>query len=205
MCADRRRSPARRTVARRRVGRRCPAPGPPAPVVQGGGLGRGARRHRHGPAPGALGLPVGGRQDPDGPWPSRTLSGAGPARMLLGMDVTERESLLARYEEGPAVVEAAVAAVTAAGTDAFDRRPAPGEWTAREVVHHLADSEMTSAIRLRRLLAEDDPVIVGYDEAEFARRLHYDRPLDASLDLLRAARRTTADILRRLDEADWSR
>ena len=118
------------------------------------------------------------------------------------MDRTERESLLARYEEGPSVVDAAVAAV---GPDRLDQRPAPEEWTAREVVHHLADSEMTSAIRLRRLLAEDDPVIDGYDEAEFARRLHYDRPIEASLEALRAARRTTADILRRLDDDGWGR
>ena len=118
------------------------------------------------------------------------------------MDVTERESLLARYEEGPALVEAAVVAV---GPDGLDRRPAPGEWSGREVVHHLADSEMTSAIRLRRLLAEDDPVITGYDEEELARRLHYDRPVDASLALLRAVRGATAEILHRLDEADWTR
>ena len=73
----------------------------------------------------------------------------------------------------------------------LDRRPAPGKWTSREIVHHLADSEMTSAIRLRRLLAEDRPVIVGYDQEEFARRLHYDRPIGASLDALKAARATT--------------
>jgi hypothetical protein len=83
--------------------------------------------------------------------------------------------------------------------------PAPGKWSARQIVHHLADSEMTSAIRLRRLLAEDNPLISGYDEEEFARRLHYDRPLEASLLALRAARDTSAQILDRLSEAEWSR
>src|SRR5207253_570865 len=82
---------------------------------------------------------------------------------------------------------------------------APGEWSPREVVHHLADSEMTSAIRCRLLLCEDHPFIRAYDESEFARRLHYDRPLDTSLDALRAARRSTAEILHRLDDADWAR
>ena len=73
-------------------------------------------------------------------------------------------------------------------------------------MHHLADSEMTSAIRLRRLIAEEQPVIVGYDEAEWARRLHYDdRPIGPSLDALAAARSTTADILDRLTDAEWGR
>jgi hypothetical protein len=73
------------------------------------------------------------------------------------------------------------------------------------VVHHLADSEMTSAIRLRRLLAEDRPVINGYDEEQFARVLHYDRPIEASIAVLKAARESTAEIIERLSEAEWAR
>src|SRR5204863_9473201 len=79
-------------------------------------------------------------------------------------------------------------------------------WSAREVVHHLADSEMTAAIRVRKLLAEDSPVIHGYDEEEFARRLHYgDRPIGPSLAALRAARDSTAPILDLLGEEGWAR
>ena len=73
------------------------------------------------------------------------------------------------------------------------------------MVHHLADSEMTSAIRLRLLVATDNPQIVGYDQDEFARTLHYDRPIAASLDAFKAARRATAEILDRMTEADWAR
>ena len=72
-------------------------------------------------------------------------------------------------------------------------------------MHHLADSEMTSAVRLRLLIATDNPTITGYDEAEFARRLYYDRPLDASLAAFKAARLTSAEILDRLSEAQWER
>ena len=64
---------------------------------------------------------------------------------------------------------------------------------------------MTSAIRLRRLLAEDRPVLGAYDEEEFARRLHYDRPLDASLEVLRAVRAATAELVERLGDAEWAR
>jgi hypothetical protein len=48
-------------------------------------------------------------------------------------------------------------------------------------------------------------VILGYDEAEFARRLHYDRPITASLEAFKAARRSTAEILHRMTDAEWAR
>jgi DinB superfamily len=117
--------------------------------------------------------------------------------------MSTRDELVARYREGPAVVEQAVAGLN---EEELDRRPAEGEWSPREVVNHLADSEMTSAIRLRKLLAEDSPTLQCYDEEEFARRLHYDvRPIGPSLAALRAARETSASILEHLSEADWER
>jgi hypothetical protein len=64
---------------------------------------------------------------------------------------------------------------------------------------------MTSAIRLRRLLAEENPTIVGYDQEEFARRLRYDRPLEGSLLAFKGARESTVPLLRTLTDEDWSR
>jgi hypothetical protein len=119
------------------------------------------------------------------------------------MDEVRRAGLVAQYEAGPAVLRAAVDGLT---EEELDRRPADGGWTPREVVHHCADSEMTSAIRLRRLIAEEDPLIVGYDGDAFARRLHYaDRPIEPALAAVEAARSTTAQILRGLSGPDWSR
>ena len=119
------------------------------------------------------------------------------------MSSVNRAALIERYQQGYQAVLDAVRGLSEAELDA---RPAPGEWTPREVVHHLADSEMTSAIRLRRLLVEDAPLIQGYDEAAFARRLGYaERPIQAALDALAAARRTTAEILARMTDADWQR
>jgi hypothetical protein len=118
------------------------------------------------------------------------------------MDKGTREQLVEQYRAGYDTVVRALDGVT---DEELDRRPAPGKWTAREIVHHLADSEMTSAIRLRRLIAEDNPVIVGYDQEEFARRLRYDRPIAASLAAFKAARETTCEILDRLNEDEWQR
>jgi len=90
--------------------------------------------------------------------------------------------------------------------DEMSARPLPGKWTAREIVHHLADSEMTSAIRLRKLLAEESPLIQGYDQDAFAERLGYNgRPVGPALEALRAARATTAQLLDSMTEDDWRR
>jgi hypothetical protein len=118
------------------------------------------------------------------------------------MDAETRKTLIDQYKDGYRFV---VEALLGASDAELDARPAPGKWTAREVVHHLADSEMTAAVRARLLVAVDRPQIAGFDQDEFARRLHYDRPIEASLEVFKAARRSTAELLERLKEEDWIR
>jgi DinB superfamily len=118
------------------------------------------------------------------------------------MDRSTRQAMVEQYKKGYQEVADALAGATEAELDAH---PAPGKWSAREIVHHLADSEMTSAIRLRNLIATDNVAIVGYDQEVFAKRLHYDRPIAASLAAFKAARETTGELLDRLSEADWKR
>jgi hypothetical protein len=114
----------------------------------------------------------------------------------------DRRALLDRFRTGYGAVEQALDGITDAE---LDRRPASGEWTAREIVHHLADSEATAYVRLRRLIAEDRPAIQGYDEPEYARRLHYDRPIAASLAVLAAVRGASLELLESLAPAEWER
>lgn len=118
------------------------------------------------------------------------------------MDQAEREALIARYESGYNAIMDALEGISEAG---LDDREAPDEWSPREVVHHLADSEMASALRLRMLIAQDHPQIVGYDQEEYARVLYYDRPIEASLAAFKAARESTAQILHRMTDAQWQR
>jgi hypothetical protein len=118
------------------------------------------------------------------------------------MDTHARQKLIDQYKDGYRAVSDTLVGATEKDLDA---RPAPGRWSAREIVHHLADSEMTSAVRLRLLVASDRPQIAGYDQEEFARRLYYDRPIEASLDAFKSARRTTGEILDRMTEAEWAR
>src|SRR6476660_1470072 len=119
------------------------------------------------------------------------------------MDKQMRQKLIDQYKDGYRVV---AEALVGAPDEELDTAPAPGKWTAREIVHHLADSEMTSAIRLRLLIATPNPQIVGYDQDEFSKKLYYkDRPIEASLDAFNAARRSSAELLDRLSEAEWLR
>ena len=118
------------------------------------------------------------------------------------MSETDRQAMLARFRRGADEVDAALAGIT---EDELDRRAGDDEWSPREVVHHLADSEATAYIRLRRLIAEDQPQILGYDEPEYARRLHYDRPIGSSVAVLRAVRQASLELLESLTDAEWAR
>ena len=119
------------------------------------------------------------------------------------MIAQERQELVARYAAGFAEVQAALADFPA---DRLTARPLAGQWTAAEVVHHLADSEMNSAIRLRKLLCEDSPQLQGYDQDHYAVRLRYnERDLGPALRAFEAARATSLQILGALQESDWRR
>lgn len=118
------------------------------------------------------------------------------------MDESKRKALIGQYRDGYSAVAEALLKIT---EDELNTPPAPGKWCVREIVHHLGDSEMIAAVRLRFLLAQDRPAIQAYDQDEFARRLQYDRPYQTSLELFRYARESTAEILERMSPADWRR
>ena len=114
----------------------------------------------------------------------------------------ERQELLERYRDGYRAVESALEGIT---DDELDRPGPDAGWSARQVAHHLADSEARAFVRLRRLIAEDEPVILGYDEPEYARRLHYDRPIGSSLGVLRTVREASLELLEALTPDEWER
>ncbi len=106
-----------------------------------------------------------------------------------------------------AATERFIAVASALSEADLDRQPPePDGWTPRMVIHHVADSETNSYVRLRRLLAEPTgTVIQGYDEAQWARVLHYDRPVELSLAVFRAVRDSSAELLERLAPGDLAR
>jgi DinB superfamily len=82
-------------------------------------------------------------------------------------------------------------------------------WSARQVIHHMADSEAQSYARLRRLVAEPEgSVIQGYDEAAWAQcaQLGYiDAPVENSIAVFAAVRASSLDVLKRLTESDLAK
>lgn len=119
------------------------------------------------------------------------------------MNPAERERLIREYAEGPARLSQALAKVP---EEARKWRPAPGEWSVHEVVCHCADSETNAATRIRFVVAESDPLVLGYDENAWARQFDYhSHPLDAASTVVEAVRANTAALIRRLPEEAWAR
>ena len=116
---------------------------------------------------------------------------------------TQRESFLKRYEEGPALLREAWSEVP---PEARQWRPREGAWSAHEVIVHCADSETYGATRIRLLLAEPEPLIVGCDENEWAKRFDYHaHPVELAFATIEAVRANTIALLRRLPDAAWDK
>lgn len=114
-----------------------------------------------------------------------------------------REETLKTLAAGPVILRGLLRGV---GDDALRRRPAPGEWAIIEVVAHLADSDERSLARVRRMLAEQDPELPGYDEAELARSGRYvERDLATELDRFERVRGEHVALLESLDDDAWRR
>ena len=119
------------------------------------------------------------------------------------LTAVERQDRIERYARGPALLKAAFDQVP---EQARKWRPAPAKWSAHEVVCHCADSEANAALRIRYLLAEKEPVILGYDQAAWARELDYhSHPPELALATVQAVRAHTLALLRRLPESAWAR
>ncbi len=115
----------------------------------------------------------------------------------------ERDELIHRYSTGAAKLKAAFEKIP---EKARQWRPGPDKWSAHEVVCHAADSETTAAMRIRYLLSEKDPVIQGYDQAQWARDFEYHRfPVAPAFAAVEAVRANTTPMLRLLSERDWAK
>jgi hypothetical protein len=115
----------------------------------------------------------------------------------------ERATMIERYTHGPTLLKRALMRVPA---EAVQWKPAPGKWSAHEIIVHCSDSETNAYVRLRFLLAEQDPVILGYDQDRWAVRFDYhSHPLEQALATVEAVRANTVPLLTRLDERDWQK
>jgi hypothetical protein len=118
------------------------------------------------------------------------------------MNPTERASLIEQYANG---YDALRTAWDDLPSDVRKWKPSESDWSAHEIVVHCADSESYAAIRIRLLVAEPDPVIIGYDQEAWVKTFGYpDQSTDLALDVVRAVRAYTTPVLRALPERAWA-
>ncbi len=107
------------------------------------------------------------------------------------------------YLAGAQTLRRAVAGMTREQSQA---RPVAGKWSTLEVVCHLADFEPILADRMKRVIAEERPTLVGADENRFAAALAYhNRDLEEELAIIERTRGQLARILRTLPESALQR
>jgi uncharacterized damage-inducible protein DinB len=112
-------------------------------------------------------------------------------------------SLLDQYEKGGEKLRQAIAGMSDQDLRA---KPIPGKWSTHEVVIHLADAEAAFADRIRRVLAHDNPPLLGWDENKFFARLNYEaQSAGDAVQLIDLTRRQLSRILRTLPDADFDR
>jgi uncharacterized damage-inducible protein DinB len=112
-------------------------------------------------------------------------------------------NLLDLYEDGGRKLLKAIDGLTEADLTSF---PVPGTWSIKQVVAHLADCDLVFSDRMKRVIAEDNPTLQGFDESKWAAGLHYQlqsaTELAALFDL---NRRVMTNLLRLLPPATFAR
>ena len=112
-------------------------------------------------------------------------------------------AIIDRYAAGAALPAQSIRNLTIEELNAF---PIPGTWSIQQIVMHLMDSDLIASDRMKRVIAENNPTLIGYNETDFAKNLFYDQ-LDAAMacEIFRLNRLLTANILRRLPDSAFAR
>jgi hypothetical protein len=115
-------------------------------------------------------------------------------------EITE---LLERFRRGP---ELLAVVLTGVFGEEEDFQPSTGSWSVRQIIAHVADSEVVGAQRFRQVIAEENPTLVAYDQEAWTRNLDYARRKPKhSLESFRRMRAENYDLLQELPEAAFDR
>src|SRR5947208_6530895 len=111
--------------------------------------------------------------------------------------------LIEEYLAGPPALGKAV---TGMSREQLLARPVPGKWSTLEVVCHLADFDPILADRMKRIIAEDRPALLGADEKRFAAALAYqERDAEEELAIIDKTRSQMGRILRSISDDAFQR
>ena len=110
---------------------------------------------------------------------------------------------LERFRRGP---ELLAMVLTGVYGDETDFALAPGKWSIRQLIAHLADSELVGAQRFRQVIAEDNPPLGAFDQDAWAKNLDYARKQPKqSLESFRRVRAENYELLKSLPESAFER
>jgi hypothetical protein len=110
---------------------------------------------------------------------------------------------LERFRRGPELLAVVLTGVFGEETDFT---AAPGKWSIRQIVAHLADSEMVGAQRFRKVIAEERPALEAFDQDAWASNLDYARKQPKnSLESFRRVRAENYELLKSVPEAAFER
>lgn len=86
----------------------------------------------------------------------------------------------------------------------FDFKPSPEKWSIHEIIIHMADSEVNSYARCRKIIAESGSTIMVYDQDKWAVELNYaNQDMDIAIDLFGYLRIATYELLKQIPEEKW--
>src|SRR5438067_2519634 len=110
---------------------------------------------------------------------------------------------LERFRRG---AELLATVLTGAAGEEIDFSPAPGKWTIRQIMAHVADAELVGAHRLRLVIAEENPTLTAFDQDAWVRNLDYARRKPKqSLETFRRIRAENYDLLKGLPAEAFDR
>ena len=115
----------------------------------------------------------------------------------------KRKKLINRYQNSPGDL---LAAVDGLSERDLDRRLAAGKWNIRQQVHHIADAEAVAVYRMKKIIAEDRPIIMAFDQDRWSQKFKYeDSAVENSIALFFTLRASMTPLLKRLTDSDFSR
>ena len=111
--------------------------------------------------------------------------------------------LLRKYESAPGEL---IESIDGLSDAELNKRLAPKKWSIRQQVHHLADAEVNFVQRMKKIIAEENPLITPFDQDKWATKFSYDNaPVEYSVALFYTLRASMASALRKLGDKEFMR